>query len=256
MPSIESLLHRRNDLSTFLVHLTRGTGDGSAADDDAAKANLMSILRGQKLEARTVYGMARDLAVKYSEIAKTQRTVCFTETPLEHVWMMCEDIERRDMKFKGYGVAFTKTFARRRGVNPVWYLDISPGHDFLTNPVNRMVAEAAKIAEGGDIFAEWDAVDADILRLTPFMETMGKMNNGGRKEFWWEREWRHIGDFTFFAKDIVAVFGPEDWHSEARRFMTDDLEYGRVPPVIDPRWGLERVIAALAGVADPGPFPN
>jgi len=32
------------------------------------------------------------------------------------------------------------------GANPVWYVDITPGHDWLTNPLNALIAGA--IAEG------------------------------------------------------------------------------------------------------------
>jgi hypothetical protein len=32
----------------------------------------------------------------------------------------------RQVHFNGYGIAFTKTFARRWGANPVWYLDQTP----------------------------------------------------------------------------------------------------------------------------------
>ena len=53
MPTIESLLHRRTDLSTFLVHFTRDTPTPSAA----ARDNLLSILGSQRLEARNTYGM-------------------------------------------------------------------------------------------------------------------------------------------------------------------------------------------------------
>ena len=48
---------------------------------------------------------------------------------------------------------------------------------------------------------------APILRLTPFVEQMG-MPAGIRKEFWWEREWRHPGDLRFAPADIVVVFAP------------------------------------------------
>ncbi|MDU0299845.1 hypothetical protein [Streptomyces sp. PAL114] len=126
--------------------------------------------------------MAADLARKYETIAETQRTVCFTETPLEHAWMMSEKIPSRRIRFNGYGLAFTRTLARRRGANPVWYLDITPGHDWLTVPINNMVEEAKGVAgdpaEGG-VDA---AATADILRLTPFIEQMGKPLET-RKEF-------------------------------------------------------------------------
>jgi hypothetical protein len=107
MDTIESLLHRRSDLSTFVVHFTQDT-NAMACD------NLVSILKDRRLRACSAYGMARDLATRFTEVAEAQRIVCFTETPLEHAWMMCADIEGRDNRFNGYGVAFAKTFARRR----------------------------------------------------------------------------------------------------------------------------------------------
>ncbi|GAA4934668.1 hypothetical protein GCM10023224_14080 [Streptomonospora halophila] len=103
------------------------------------------------------------------------------------------------------------------------------------------------------------------------------MNNGGRKEFWWEREWRHVGDFRFEEpRDIVVAF-PQGDHNAFRDDLTSVLQQrqegsdpfvpaGDLPPVevdgykslrlVDPNWGLERMIAALAGVGDPGPFPS
>jgi hypothetical protein len=52
MVAIERLLHRRSDLSTFLVHLTRDRSDDDARD------NLLGILAARKVEARRALGMA------------------------------------------------------------------------------------------------------------------------------------------------------------------------------------------------------
>ncbi|GAA4934663.1 hypothetical protein GCM10023224_14070 [Streptomonospora halophila] len=112
MTQIEDLLHRRTDLSTFLVHLTRD-------DRGAARDNLLDILANRTIEARRVYGMATDLAREMPEIERTQQVACFTETPLEYVWMMCQDISTRGVQLRGYGLAFTKAYARKKGVNPV-----------------------------------------------------------------------------------------------------------------------------------------
>ena len=91
--------------------------------------------------------MAGQLAEKFPEVASPQRTVCFTETPLEHAWMMCRPIADRRFRFNGYGLAFTKSFARRQGANPVWYLDISQrGRDWLTGPFNRLIDAAGASA--------------------------------------------------------------------------------------------------------------
>jgi hypothetical protein len=253
MPTIEELLHRRTDLSTFVVHFTRDQGrDGSARD------NLLNILLTRCIEARNVYGMAKQLAERFSEVADTQRAVCFTETPLEHAWMMNSEIDSRRIQFDGYGVAFTRTFARRRGANPVWYLDITQGHDWLTVPVRELLEEAERAATPPNATGP-DPVRlaaAPILRLAPFLEQMGAPA-GTRKEFWWEREWRHVGDLSFNAQDIVVVFAPEGEHEELAEEIGSNEHYQRfgMPALVDAHWGLERMIAALAGIWDTGPFP-
>jgi hypothetical protein len=58
--------------------------------------------------------MGAELAARFPQVAATQEVVCFTETPLEHAWIMCQQIEGRSVQFDGHGVAFTKTFARRK----------------------------------------------------------------------------------------------------------------------------------------------
>lgn len=232
---IEDLLHRRTDLSTFIVHFTRDL------DGASARSNLLDILRDRNLQARFVHGMAKQFAAKDPDLADTQRTVCFTETPLEHAWMMCESIKKRSVHFNGYGIAFTKTFARRRGANPVWYLDITRGHDWLTNPITALMEQHRP----------------EVFALTPFIEQMGTPS-GTRKEFWWEREWRHVGSMSFAPVDVVVVFAPEPEQEGLRRELLTDPNWApRMPAFVDARWGLERMIGALAGVgrSDLGPFP-
>ena len=189
---------------------------------------------------------------------KLDRVVCFSETPLEHVWMMCEEIEGRSNGFSPYGVAFTKAWARTRGINPVWYLDITPGHDWLTGPITEMVY----LAETGHAMA-WSAetqkygpvvaAESPIARITPFIEQMGKP--GDRlKEWWWEREWRKVGNLSFSPIEVVGVLAPEQDHENLKSAVhrSDLLKF------IDPRWGLERMIASLADVPAQylGPFPR
>ncbi len=264
MATIEELLHRRTDLSTFLVHFTREYDQRSARD------NLVSILRDVRIEARNVYGMADQLARRFPALAEGQKTVCFTETPLEHAWMMCSEIRGRRVQFDdGYGVAFTKTWARRRGINPVWYLDITRrgGPDWLTVSIGKLLDQAEQAAiQPGATRPDLDVLEqAPILRLTPFIEQMGNPS-GIPKEFWWEREWRHIGDLTFYPRDIVVVFAPEDDHDSLEARLRRKLKSAsskpaiasNMPAFVDARWGLERMIGALAGVWGPdlGPFPE
>jgi hypothetical protein len=250
--TIESLLHRRTDLSAFVVHFTRESHSFSAED------NLLSILGGRHIEARTVYGMAKGLAKEVTEIEDAQRVACFTETPLEHAWMMCSSIEGRSVEFNGYGLAFTRTYARRKGANPVWYLDITPGHDWLTVPIANLVEEARRNAMpfGNDPTGVAKLLSAPILRLTPFIEQMGQPVDV-RKEFWWEREWRHVGTFNFEFPDIVVVFAPEARHSALRESIKGCLDWNdKMPTLVDVNWGLERMIGAFADVPDLDPFPK
>ena len=160
---IQKLLARRSDLGTFLVHLTREYPDGTPA-----KENLKSILDGTVLEARNPYGAAKSrlsqLKAETPVNLDTQKVVCFTETPLEHVHLLTDEIEGRRFKFGPYGVAITKRAARIRDVNPVWYLDITPGHDWLTRPLESIID--AEIRAGA--FSA-----SDIAKLTPFIEQMG-----------------------------------------------------------------------------------
>lgn len=97
---------------------------------------------------------------------------------------------------------------------------------------------------------------APILQLTPFIDQMGNPS-GIRKEFWWEREWRHVGHLQFAATDLVVVFAPEYEHGTLRGFLARHPGYeATMPQFVDAQWGLERMIGTLAGVSDLGPFPQ
>lgn len=236
MPTIGQVLNRRSDLSTFVVHLTRASGGTSAL------ANLAAILRDRRLAAKTPMGWAAKAAVQLGPMADlSQRVVCFSETPLEQVYGMYADIPGRQVKLEPFGVAFTKMTARRHGVNPVWYVDMTPGHRWRICEALDLLRDRA-VAVGDDKFA--GMVGSVLL---PFFEGMGTWE-GSQKEFWWEREWRHVGDLTFEIEELAFVIAPTAHHDVLRRVVDR--------PCIDPEWSLERMIASLAGLApsDVSPF--
>jgi abortive phage resistance protein AbiGi (putative antitoxin) len=227
---ISEVISRRTDLGTFLVHLTRGIDP---------KANLESMLRNQAIEARSPFGAAFRALIESGLTTNSQKCVCFTETPLEHGHLLLQEIEGRRLEFAPYGIALPKKVGRQRGINPVWYVDITPGHDWLMNPINNLVQGA--ISERG-----FDG--SPIERIAPFVEQMGTRNEGDpsdyRKEFWWEREWRHRGDLLLPNRLIVLC--PEE-EIEHFREIVDGDEWSPKAAYIDPRWGLEQIIARLAG---------
>ena len=232
---IKAVIARRSDLSTFLVHLTRDEEDESAND------KLQSILNDWSIEARSMFGAGRKRLVDAGITLDSQKCVCFTETPLEYVNILFEEIDNRDISFGAYGVAIPKKIARYKGVNPVWYIDITPGpgRDWLMNPVNQLINHA---------FAGTGFPPSHIARLAPFIEQMGThLPAGGiggyRKDFWWEREWRHVGPFEL--PDRIIVLCPEAEIAAFRAIV--DGKVGKTASYIDPQWGLEQIISRLAG---------
>ena len=255
--NIKHLLYRRTDLSTFLVHFTKETRKDGAIS--SAYDNLVSILTDDQFyDSCLIAGERRGMALgdkcKPYDVPN-QQVVCFTETPLEQAWTLLGDIKGRDVRLEPYGVVFTKIWARKKRVNPVWYIDETPGNDgykWLSKTINEMVKH--------DI--ECEQFDG-ILRLTPFFEPMGTwLTNSppSRKEFWWEREWRAVGDLHFNWSDLVAVLLPEEKHNDIK----DELQKAEYNPkklqllnFLDPSWGLERMISALANISaeNAGPMP-
>lgn len=248
MPRIQEILHRRTDLSTFLVHLTR------SRDEMSAKERLEIIYEERELIAGSPMGLARDQDDPDDEDAQSQRVVCFSETPLEHSWALAAEIEGRQVQLEPYGVALPKYRARQLGVNPVWYVDMTVGHDWqIVHALNALRDEA--IASGA--FHQ-----QPVARVLPFVEPMGTWTSTGgtAREFWWEREWRKVGTLHIppgsaiflCPEDEIEEFVPRradeatrDWNRRKRRF-------------VDPRWGLERIIAHLAGMSkgDVTPFDS
>lgn len=169
--SIQDVLNRRSDLSTFLVHLTRERVAGVTA-----RANLESIVRERRLRALTPlgWGKKQDNPVVLAE--QSQRVVCFSETPLEHVYSLFAETQGRSISLQPYGFALTKIVARKMGVQPVWYVD-------MTTNGGREWEEARALDRLRD-----DAVEAGgfhtspLAKLLPFYEQMGVWPNN-RKEF-------------------------------------------------------------------------
>ncbi|MFZ5863163.1 MAG: hypothetical protein ACOYXR_10035 [Nitrospirota bacterium] len=167
--------------------------------------------------------------------SNTQRCVSFSETPLEFVHLLVGAIEGRRCAFEPYGIAIPKRLGRGKGINPVWYIDISPGHDWLTVPFNTLIDAAIDTGQ-------FDATD--IGRLSPFVEQMGT-GSSYVKEFWWEREWRHCGDFAL--PDRVICLCPE---AEIPEIQTVVQAAGDDAAFLDPYWSLEEIISHLAGFAE------
>jgi len=156
------------------------------------------------------------------------------ETPLEHVILLIGDIPGHAHPLQPYGVAITRQQGRDMGVNPVWYVDTTPGHVPLVDAIRQLIDDA---------LASGDFRASAVARLTPFIEPMGPTPSGHR-ETWWEREWRHVGDFPLPPNHIV--FCPEAEMEEVRRSLTRGAAG---TAFVDPTWSMEQTISHLAGFA-------
>src|SRR5690606_19047150 len=139
------VLAGRGDLSPFLVHLTRDGKVRLWADiyknleqnDEKilkAKSCLEKIIKSQSINAISPFGyfqykVAWHAASGYTknENSKIQRTwlqsVCFTETPIDHVHYQMRRIAGRNLEFQPYGLAFWEKSIRAKGGNPIFYFD-------------------------------------------------------------------------------------------------------------------------------------
>jgi hypothetical protein len=145
------------------------------------------------------------------------------------------------VQLEPYGVALPKYKGRQLGANPVWYVDMTPGRDWvIAGAMNELRDQA--IASG-------DFHNQPAAQIFPFVEPMGVWPERTR-EFWWEREWRHVG--TFYLPPVGVLFlCPEDEIDDfVPRLEEETLGQWnrRKRNYLDPRWGLERIIAHLAGM--------
>jgi hypothetical protein len=70
------------------------------------------------------------------------------------------------------------------------------------------------------------------------------------RNFMWEREWRHMGDFSFRYGNLVAIIAknPQSFLEECEERLSPRAygKYIKRIPIIDPSWHLEEVVEALA----------
>jgi hypothetical protein len=244
---IAEVLNRRSDLSTFVVHLTR-----DHSDTDKARDRLEQIIAKRNLRAGEPRGMAVSYRPKFKdaltdEQKETQRVVCFTETPLEHVYSMFAEIASRVNEFRPYGLGLTKMVARRAQINPVWYVDLTdPSPWPLRNALNSVIDHATK--EGW--FEEAKAIFPMIELMYTRRDDEGTVMK--RNEWWWEREWRHVGDVDLVPLwDKILWFSPEEEITDVERLVREaggDAE--ATVHCVDPNWGLERIIGRLMGLTE------
>jgi hypothetical protein len=233
----QELLEKRGDLSPFLIHLTR-SGDLKLDKDihslnmDAvvqidARSSLEAIIKSKRIEAKSAFGYfnykvpfkrsdGRILNAASYVRRDWLRSVCFTETPVDHVYLQMQQVHGRQLHFESYGLAFRETVVRGANGNPVLYIQ--------TTNQNMRAAMDALVQ---------NPLAPNFRPMMPLIEGFGppwfpRPFGPIEIDFRWEREWRVIGDFSFTLSDVAFGF-----------CQHDDIKYfeslvGEAFPFVDP----------------------
>lgn len=179
----------RPDLSPFIFHLC-GDHIVPGAPETASK-RLLGILGANTIRAFRPFGVAVseirrriDSNELDARVLETQKACCFTETPLSSLSSYFERLSRQQ-RFAPYGICIGRAAALSGGASPVWY-----GNENRLASIDSLVSiDLDKLTAG------WSNPYAlHALVLAPRFELM-KRNESLKKMFWWEREWRQVGDF-------------------------------------------------------------
>ncbi len=233
--------HRNgDDFSRFLVHLTRDY-DGATAQD-----NLLSILRRRRVEARNAHCLFAPKIKKigFSDILKKQfNTVCLTEVPLNQLRFLTQEIPRRKIELKPFGLVFRKAHLLKKGANPAVYINSRAQglREVLLSQFDEHFKEVRLYRQFKKEYGE----DADaIIRYYALINIISE-----RVDFTWEREWRFKGDLPFEFDHIVAIIASD---IEAFREKIEE-EFGRKLqeviesiPVISPEWNYEQLVEEMS----------
>lgn len=223
----------RGDLSPFLIHLTRNGTYKRWADihgllrDDfktlEPKDSLISILKDKKIQARSPFGYFN---YKVPQGANNPRSgvkrdwlksVCFTETPVDHIYVQCESIYGRRLEFKPYGLAFFEETVIEKKGNPVMYFHSN-------NTGIRAALDGVATTQNCQSFA-----DLMILYESFGPHLFQKRFSAPNIDFRWEREWRVRGDFSYASQGVAFGICPEEEIAAFEALVQNQFSF------IDPR---------------------
>ncbi len=232
--------HRnRDDLSRYLVHLTRDYKGASA------QSNLVSMLRSRKIKARNAHCLfqPRIENIGFSGVLKRQfNTVCFTEAPLHQLRYLAQEIAGRKIQLKPFGLVFWKHYLLDLGANPAVYINTRAKglREFLLSEFATHFEDSRQYKD----FKKSYGSEADsIIRYYSLVNIISE-----RIDFSWEREWRLKGHLNFDFDQLVAIIVPDPGRFRRRTLKQFGLklrkEIRRIP-AISPDWNYEQLVEEL-----------
>ncbi len=229
----------RDDISQFLVHLTRDYENRTAID------NLIHILGRQKIEARNPHCLVTHKLEQMgfnSFLRRKFNTVCLTETPLHQISKLLQDVPGRRIKLQPYGLVFKRAKLQNQGASPAIYIN-----SYGTSLRNYLLTEFDKTFSDITKYRDLEEDSQYPNEIIQYYALINIMSN--KCDFSWEREWRMCGNLCFEYKDIVAIIADDleqfqETYSD--RYSSSWSRYISRIPVIKPSWSYEEIIMQMS----------
>ncbi|WP_211475081.1 hypothetical protein [Collimonas humicola] len=223
-PHVVNAIYGRDDLSPFVVHLTRDDS-GDFTNGNAARENLHQMLIDRRILAvrpHCIYN--KEIEALDEEASLKCSVACFTEVPLSQIHRLTGVIPGRATKLEPYGIVFRKDRLINAGAQPAIYVNSYGKHNHLREAYRDMF-NIAKID-----------LKSKFWRIVPLLNTMNEQH-----DFSWEREWRMCETFNFTLADVVCVILPEDSKDKLK-----SLAAKAGVAVISPGLNYEQIILELS----------
>lgn len=148
----------REDISRFVVHLTRDELPGDKVLDEitnarSARDRFISIFNDREIKASNAHCIHKDkLDAASDEVRAAFRVSCFTEVPLTQIHLLTQKIVGRRIRLAAFGFVFTRKFLMRCGAQPALYINSYRGSSVLRDAVDRIYEVANKAEFRGKIW--------------------------------------------------------------------------------------------------------
>jgi hypothetical protein len=209
----------REDISRFMVHLTRDDRATDAERGMETVDNFLNILRTRQILALRPHCLhASRVPERYKD---RFQVCCFTECPLSQIEHMIGYMAGRQVQLEPFGFVFKREFLMEKPAQPVFYVNSYGDDKSVRDGFDKVfeIAERSKFA-------------GKTWKVLPFLSAMH-----ARYDFGWEKEWRHLGDLPFEYDDIECAVVPEDVALEIKTELAD-----LAITMYSPGWNLERMV--------------
>lgn len=196
--SRSEFLKAKPDYSDFLLHLTRRSGERTAAQ------TLFDILNDGMLKAQKSHCLFDSRLNELPDDIREQfKVVCFSDCPPGAVKAFSRRMAGRSYQPEPFGLYFSKSFLRREGVRPVFY---TPW------PTSKAMFRIWELLVGQEDWRTLSDVMPYISHMSPDFD------------WHWEREWRIAQNLRFDPADLECIFCPAAEQDHFQMALADDPE--------------------------------